>query len=107
MTNLINKNQKTFQLQMEAAKCTSTAYVKSAIDCSYTVHLQTRKTIVGVEIAIMSCLAGNEKVCPPCPKNTSAYSYDIEQNSESEILYNPFYGRADNPQCIMLNVNKM
>ncbi|XP_023301256.2 uncharacterized protein LOC111683419 [Lucilia cuprina] len=101
-------NQKNFATQMDAAECSAKANIKKALDCSYIVEKQTISSIAEAETLIQKCLAGQDD-CKQC-KQTYACSevHDMkryEVSYSSKTMENPFYGRSDIKNCLMLRIH--
>ncbi|XP_065356298.1 uncharacterized protein LOC135950695 [Calliphora vicina] len=100
-------NQKTFATQMNAAQCSATANIKKALDCSFTAQNKTISSIAEANTLINKCLVGEDD-CKQC--NLFNNCSDVQYIKSTEVYYNsrtmanPFYGRSDITDCLLLKI---
>lgn len=90
---------------MDTAKCSANSFVKTALDCSFTVQGDTLSLISGTNAQIDQCVQGLD--CATC---TGYYCANVERISSSSVnpknqtMTNPFYGRNETLSCLMLDI---
>lgn len=93
---------------MEAAQCSGKANIKQALDCSYMTESNIISSITVADIMINKCLLRQDD-CQKC--NSNNYCSDVSYMKRSEVNYenrtmnNPFYGRYDIKNCLLLKIN--
>ncbi|XP_065356287.1 uncharacterized protein LOC135950681 [Calliphora vicina] len=101
-------NQKSFAIQMDAAQCSATANIKKALDCSFTVQNKTISSIAEANTMINKCLVGEDD-CKQCNLFNSCSEIKYLKSSEvdynSKTMANPFYGRSDIKECLLLKIS--
>ncbi|KAM7361027.1 uncharacterized protein ACRADG_009312 [Cochliomyia hominivorax] len=100
-------NQKTFATQMDAAQCSGNANIKQALDCSYNVEKDTLSAVAVANTLIEKCLLRQDE-CKQC--NSTYFCSEVAYIKRSEVNYyertmaNPFYGRNNVKECLMLSI---
>lgn len=98
---------KQFYNQMDAAHCTSKAYVKTALDCSFTAQNRTITTNAEANLMIDRCINGQDD-CERCSAGRFCESvyyvpqYQVDYNNTT--MLNPFYGRNSTTNCLLIEV---
>lgn len=93
---------------MDTAQCSGDANIKQALDCSYIIENNTISAIAVANTLIDKCLLGEDD-CQKC--KTDYYCSNLSYVKRSEVNYtatvmnNPFYGRYDVKDCLMLKIN--
>ncbi|XP_046806010.1 uncharacterized protein LOC111684547 [Lucilia cuprina] len=100
-------SQKNFANQMDVASCSSKSNIKKALDCSYLVEKEAISAIAESKTLIDKCLTGQNK-CKPCNQGFTCsevyYMQRYEVSYSSKTMDNPFYGRNDIKNCLMLKI---
>ncbi|XP_037816601.1 uncharacterized protein LOC119606989 [Lucilia sericata] len=99
-------NQKNFATQMNVAECSAKANINKALDCSYIVEKQTISSIAEAETLIQKCLAGQDE-CKQCNLYSCSEVHNMKRyeiSYTSKTMENPFYGRNDIKNCLMLQI---
>ncbi|XP_037816591.1 uncharacterized protein LOC119606979 [Lucilia sericata] len=103
----IFNSQKNFANQMTVAECSSKANIKNALDCSYSVEKEAISAVAEAKTLINKCLAAQDD-CKPCNQVFTCSEVHYMKLSEvsysSRTMYNPFYGRYDIKNCLMLQI---
>ena len=92
---------------MEACQCSGKANIKQALDCSYITQNNAISAIAVADTMINKCLLGQDD-CQKCSTNycsNVSYLKRSEVNYESRTMNNPFYGRYDIKDCLLLKIN--
>lgn len=98
-------NQKTFASQMDASQYTSNAHTKKALECSFSSHNRTISLTAQANTLINRCLQGLDD-CRPCNQKYSCsdVKYIPQVNYYSSEMTNPFMGRYEVTDCLMLKI---
>ncbi|KAI8119710.1 hypothetical protein CVS40_8902 [Lucilia cuprina] len=101
---VVNAN---FANQMDVASCSSKANIKKALDCSYLIEQEAISAIAESKTLIDKCLTGQNE-CKPCNQGFTCsevyYMQRYEVSYSSKTMDNPFYGRNDIKNCLMLKI---
>ncbi|XP_037816588.1 uncharacterized protein LOC119606976 [Lucilia sericata] len=103
----IFSSQKNFANQMAVAECSSKANINNALDCSYSVEKEAISAVAEAKTLINKCLTAQD-VCKSC--NQVFTCSEVHYMKRSEVSYssrtmdNPFYGRNDIKNCLMLQI---
>ena len=95
-----------FDTQMLFAQSAADKSIQKAVSCSFQAQSNTTTILSRVDTLINSCVTGLD--CTSCSSGYScpniAYlpSYDIDYTSS--VMENPFYGRTDVTNCLMLEI---
>uniref|UniRef100_A0A1I8PBC6 Protein TsetseEP domain-containing protein n=1 Tax=Stomoxys calcitrans TaxID=35570 RepID=A0A1I8PBC6_STOCA len=99
-------NQKTFSTQLEAAKNSADMDIKTLHECSFAIQNTTLSKIAEANTRIDRCIHGADD-CPSCHGhfcNDVSYMSSSSIDTKNATMYNPFYGRQEIGDCLMLSI---
>uniref|UniRef100_A0A1I8NKZ7 Protein TsetseEP domain-containing protein n=1 Tax=Musca domestica TaxID=7370 RepID=A0A1I8NKZ7_MUSDO len=104
-TSFVIANQKTFDYQLNSAKCSADTYIKMALDCSYVAQTTVVSLITATNVFIDRCTKNID--CMPCEGFQCENVYNLPTNAidyASQTMVNPFYGNNQTLSCLMINI---
>ncbi|XP_075146771.1 uncharacterized protein LOC142221086 [Haematobia irritans] len=99
-------NQKTFSNQMQSATNTANVYIKTANECIFAVHNTTLTKISEANTRIDGCIQGRDD-CSQCSGHFCPDVYYMPaayMDPKNATMVNPFYGRNETGNCLMLDI---
>ena len=92
---------------METAYCSANSNIKKALDCGYNNKKSTMSLMAEVNTLLKKCLLGQDD----CNKCSLGYkcpyiSYTTSSNADYRVttIDNPFYGRSEVNDCLILKI---
>ncbi|XP_037816592.1 uncharacterized protein LOC119606980 [Lucilia sericata] len=100
-------NQKQFGHKIDALECTSDLIIKQTLDCSFDVESDTISAIAEASTLINRCMSGLDDCKQICTGYTCEEVYIMDRSEvdfSSKVIRNPFYGRSDVKNCLMIKI---
>ena len=92
---------------MNAARSLADANTNKALDCSYLVENNTISLNTEANLLIQKCFSGEDD-CEQCSAGYSCpymtYMKKDEVDYKARTMANPFYGRSELKDCIMMKL---
>ncbi|XP_013115470.1 uncharacterized protein LOC106093043 [Stomoxys calcitrans] len=106
-TTHTTNTMKTFRAQIESALCSSRAYVKTALDCTFIAQNRTITLNAEANLMIDRCIHGLDD-CERCGEGRFCeqvyYMPQYQIEHDNATMPNPFYGRNSSTNCLMIEV---
>lgn len=89
---------------MDEAECSRKAIIKKALDCSFTAEYEAISSTVHAKILLNNCLSD----CKDCAQSYTCLEVLYVKRSEvsytATTMANPFYGRSNAKNCLMMQI---